>query len=95
MGNSVADYSLQERTRLIIEGATAYGVVKAMFVPRILVSLLLTPWFARVFVEPVVRLLGKVVGLFKSPNKAPLTQKKVEDLDNKDINDIKEKEDKK
>lgn len=60
LGDTVADLSIQERTRLIIEGATAYGIVKATFPVRVVWSIFMTPWFSRVFVEPGMNGLGKL-----------------------------------
>ncbi|KAF2754769.1 hypothetical protein EJ05DRAFT_479190 [Pseudovirgaria hyperparasitica] len=41
--------------RLVVEFATAYAVVKAFMIPRVLFSIWGTPWFARVAVEPIAR----------------------------------------
>lgn len=57
--------SIQERTRLVLEGATAYGIVKATFPLRVMFSIFLTPWFARVFVVPGLSGLQKLFALIR------------------------------
>lgn len=41
--------------RLVVEFATAYAIVKMFLVPRIMLSVWATPWFARWTVLPVMR----------------------------------------
>lgn len=65
LGDTINDFSLADRTKLIIEGATAYGIVKALFPLRVIGSVFLTPWFARVLVEPVFNLFRRVLGINK------------------------------
>ena len=43
--------------RLVVEFATAYAIVKMFLVPRIVFSVWATPWFARITVLPVLRVL--------------------------------------
>lgn len=52
-------FSLQEKARIIMEGAYAYAIVKALFPIRIAFSLLLMPLFANRVVVPFTRLFRR------------------------------------
>ncbi|KAH3678437.1 hypothetical protein WICMUC_001454 [Wickerhamomyces mucosus] len=65
LGDTINDWSIADRTRIIIEGATAYGIVKATFPLRVIFSLFMTPWFARVLVNPIFNLFRKILGIKK------------------------------
>ncbi|KAH3689010.1 hypothetical protein WICPIJ_000009 [Wickerhamomyces pijperi] len=60
-------FDLVERSKLLVEGASAYGVVKVLLPIRILGSVLCTPWFARVIVEPLFNFMKWITGLSKNP----------------------------
>ncbi|ANB14099.1 hypothetical protein AWJ20_5056 [Sugiyamaella lignohabitans] len=47
-------------SKIIIQGAAAYAMVKVLLPLRIALSLFLMPWFARVFVLPVTNRLSKL-----------------------------------
>lgn len=49
----------QKGARLVLEFAAAYAVTKALLPVRIATSVWATPWFARVFVGPIGRGLGR------------------------------------
>jgi hypothetical protein len=53
--------------KIVLEVATAWAVTKALLPLRLVGSVWATPWFARVFVLPVTRVVGSV---FKSGNSA-------------------------
>lgn len=55
-------FTLNDKFRLIMEGGYAYVIVKFLLPLRLVVSLGLMPWFARVFVLPIT-------GLFKRKKK--------------------------
>lgn len=48
--------------RLVVEIATAWAIVKALLPARLVVSVWLTPWFARWTVLPVKRFVGRLFG---------------------------------
>lgn len=49
--------------RIVVEVATAWAVTKALLPVRLVGSVWATPWFARIVVLPITRVVGKV---FKS-----------------------------
>lgn len=51
-----------EGVRLVLEFATAYAITKALLPVRIAASVWATPWFARVFVGPIGRGVGRLFG---------------------------------
>lgn len=53
------NYSLNEKVQVIMEGAYAYVIVKALFPVRLAFSLLGMPWFAKWFVLPITRLFSR------------------------------------
>jgi hypothetical protein len=52
-----------------MEGAAAYAVVKALLPVRLAISILLMPWFARVFVIPVTSRLSRLFRRSKKQDK--------------------------
>lgn len=50
----------EKGTRLVVELATAYAVTKALLPLRLVVSVWLTPWFARWTILPVTNRLGRL-----------------------------------
>lgn len=52
-------FSLNDKWRIISEGAYAYVIVKFLLPVRVFVSLALMPWFARTFVVPFTSLFSK------------------------------------
>jgi hypothetical protein len=48
--------------RLVVEFATAYAITKALLVPRIMLSVWATPWFARMTVVPLMARFTRLVG---------------------------------
>lgn len=55
-------------TRLVIEFATAYAVVKALMPLRIIISIWGAPWFARWSIIPMQNLFRKMFGRRKNAN---------------------------
>jgi hypothetical protein len=55
-------------TRLIIEFATAYAIVKALLPLRLLVSVSASPWFARMVVVPAGTITAAVFRKTKAPS---------------------------
>ncbi|KAG7192313.1 uncharacterized protein KQ657_002032 [Scheffersomyces spartinae] len=55
----IAQISLQEKTRLVMEGAYSYAIVKALFPVRVMISLWGMPYFARWFVLPFTKMFSK------------------------------------
>jgi hypothetical protein len=51
-----------QRTRILVEVATAYAITKVFLPARILLSVWATPWFARVAVVPFSNLFAKLRG---------------------------------
>lgn len=49
----------EDGVRLLVEVATAWAVVKALIIPRLALSVWATPWFARIAVEPIMRVLAR------------------------------------
>lgn len=59
-------------TRIVVEVATAYAITKALMPLRLMLSLWLTPWFARVSVTRIAGSLGalrKQIGRNTGPKK--------------------------
>ncbi|CAO2647062.1 Nn.00g079840.m01.CDS01 [Neocucurbitaria sp. VM-36] len=56
--------------RLVVEFATAYAIVKMFLVPRIVFSVWATPWFARMTVLPVLRVVKTRFGKGKGKGTA-------------------------
>lgn len=54
-----SDYSLHDKAQIIVEGAYAYVVVKALFPVRLGFSLALMPLFAKWVILPITRLFGR------------------------------------
>lgn len=52
--------------KILIEVGTAWAVVKILLPVRLVGCVWLTPWFARVVVLPVTRVMGRVAGRSKS-----------------------------
>lgn len=55
---------------MIMEGAAAYAVVKALLPVRLVFSIVCMPWFARVAVLPITSRLPRLFGKKKPANKA-------------------------
>lgn len=51
----------EKGTRLVVEVATAYAVVKLLMPVRLVLSVWATPWFARWTVVPVAGLVKKIL----------------------------------
>lgn len=49
-------------TRWLVEFATAYAIVKAVLIPRVVFSAWATPWFARWTVVPLTRGVKRLFG---------------------------------
>ncbi|PNS16532.1 hypothetical protein CAC42_266 [Sphaceloma murrayae] len=56
-----ADSQAGKGARVIVELATAYAITKVLLPARIVASVWVTPWFARVAVQPVSALARKIV----------------------------------
>lgn len=54
--------------RLVVEFATAYAIVKALLIPRIMFSVWATPWFAKRTVVPVMSVFKKMFTRGKQKN---------------------------
>lgn len=52
--------------KILMEVGTAWAVVKLLLPVRLVGCVWLTPWFARAFVLPVTRVMGKLTGKSKS-----------------------------
>lgn len=52
--------------RLVVEFATAYAITKALLIPRIMLSVSATPWFARMTVVPLLGRFKRLVGWRKA-----------------------------
>lgn len=77
------NYSLNEKVQIIMEGAYAYVIVKALFPVRLAFSLLGMPWFAKWFVLPITRLFSRKRKTSTPPVEAPKapTQHKVKKIE--------------
>ncbi|QWU87905.1 hypothetical protein CA3LBN_002170 [Candidozyma haemuli] len=77
------NYSLNEKVQIIMEGAYAYVIVKALFPVRLAFSLLGMPWFAKWFVLPITRLFSRKRKTPTPPVEAPKapTQHKVKKIE--------------
>lgn len=63
------DFSGPEKGyRLILQGASAYAIVKTLLPLRAAISLFLTPWFARRFVIPITRVFRRKKVVDKAPD---------------------------
>ncbi|QKX61276.1 uncharacterized protein TRUGW13939_08424 [Talaromyces rugulosus] len=51
----------QKGVKLVFEFAAAYAVTKALLPLRIVASVWATPWFARVFIGPLGRRMGRIL----------------------------------
>ncbi|KAK9366947.1 hypothetical protein V1509DRAFT_567808 [Lipomyces kononenkoae] len=67
--NSLPEGS-ESAARLILQGATAYAIVKMSLPLRVAFSLLITPWFARRSVIPLVNRLQKLTSMITKPKEA-------------------------
>lgn len=67
------NYSLNEKVQIIMEGAYAYVIVKALFPVRLAFSLLGMPWFAKWFVLPFTRMFSRR----KAAKTVPVEQQKL------------------
>lgn len=68
------DYSLNEKLQVIMEGAYAYVIVKALFPVRLAFSLFGMPWFAKWFVLPITRLFSRKKEVtVPTPTETPVT----------------------
>lgn len=71
------DFSTQDGTKWLVEGAASYALVKVLMPVRAALSLVLMPWFANTFVIP----LTKIFRVFaRKPNAAPPQSVWEEDL---------------
>lgn len=48
--------------RIVVELATAYAITKALLPLRLILSVWMTPWFARWTVLPLTKYLGRIIG---------------------------------
>ncbi|KAJ8102628.1 hypothetical protein POJ06DRAFT_245166 [Lipomyces tetrasporus] len=67
--SSLAEGS-ESATKLILQGATAFAIVKMILPLRVAFSLLITPWFARRSVIPAVNRIQMVINTLSKPKKS-------------------------
>ncbi|KAK9495355.1 hypothetical protein V1508DRAFT_395235 [Lipomyces doorenjongii] len=60
----------ESATKLILQGATAFAIVKMILPLRVAFSLLITPWFARLSVIPLVNRMQKTIKVLSKPKKS-------------------------
>ncbi|KAK9356959.1 hypothetical protein V1523DRAFT_400107 [Lipomyces doorenjongii] len=60
----------ESATKLILQGATAFAIVKMILPLRVAFSLLITPWFARRSVIPLVNRMQKTIKVLSKPKKS-------------------------
>ncbi|KAK9318440.1 hypothetical protein V1522DRAFT_408195 [Lipomyces starkeyi] len=60
----------ESATKLILQGATAFAIVKMILPLRVAFSLLITPWFARRSVIPLVNRMQKAIQGLSKPKKS-------------------------
>ncbi|KAK9390278.1 hypothetical protein V1515DRAFT_589785 [Lipomyces mesembrius] len=60
----------ESATKLILQGATAFAIVKMILPLRVAFSLLITPWFARRSVIPLVNRIQKTIKGLSKPKKS-------------------------
>ncbi|ORY82545.1 hypothetical protein BCR37DRAFT_392757 [Protomyces lactucae-debilis] len=61
------NYTGNDESRYVFEGAAAYAVVKMLLPLRVGLSLSLTPWFARRIVVPITRQFKRTKPVAKGP----------------------------
>lgn len=62
MAGKRSKWTGEQGVRVVLEVAVAYAITKALLPARLILSVWVTPWFARVFVLPITRLFGRLLG---------------------------------
>jgi hypothetical protein len=77
----------QQGSRLMLEGAASYAVVKALLPLRAALSLYLTPWFARIILQPLLRITSIFKKSEKNENSKSRNMKNVGETDDLALDD--------
>jgi Hypothetical protein FLILHELTA len=77
----------QQGSRLMLEGAASYAVVKALLPLRAALSLYLTPWFARIILQPLLRITSIFKKSEKNENSKTRNMKNVGETDDLALDD--------